>query len=131
MNSASSTTTSMPSAQAVGDRDAGLARDGDLRHAEALACAQRELDLRLVPAQPTSDQLVHAERIGVDDLDVRGDLRDAVGFEYGDHHHSPPVELQVGERVDDRERHLVAQRRGADAVRVDENGVHGASRRRA
>ena len=95
-----------------------------LRHLQPLARAQRQLDLRLVPAQALRHQVVPAELVRIDHLDVRRDLLHAVRLEHRDDDDAAAVQLEVGERVEDRQRDLVAQRRRAERVRVDQDRFH-------
>ena len=115
-------------AQPVGDRDGEVRRD--LRGAQPGAGDEPrdDLELRLVTRHPRRDEVEEAQLVDADELGVRPDRRDPLALERVREDDRPPVRLEVGERVDDRERHLVAQRRRPDGVPVQEDAAHAVSR---
>ena len=77
--------------------------------------------------QPLGDQLVAAELLAEQTLELRRLLGDAVDLEHVGEDRPAPIDLEVQERVADPERHLVAHLGRAQRVAADEDRGHQAS----
>jgi hypothetical protein len=108
-------------AQPVGDGHRQVRRHDQPARLEPPRRPGAQLGLDLVPAQPVAGQLVEAELVGVDDLDVGGDLGDPARLHRRDHGHAAAVALEVGEGIEDAERELVAEGSGAVGVPVNQD----------
>jgi hypothetical protein len=104
----------------VGHAERELDRHVGRRDAELAARAQAGLGLELGGGEPLADELVAAERGGVDDLDA--ERAHLVGVEHADGRRAPPVHLQVQERVDDRLGDDVEEVGGVLRRSVDQDG---------
>ena len=89
--------------------------------------ADVELAIDLLARQPFGDQLVAAELLAEQALELRRLLGDAVDLEHVGEHRPAAIGLEVEERVADPERHLVAQLGRAQRVAADEDRGHQAS----
>jgi hypothetical protein len=108
----------------VGDRE----RRRHRRHGdpELAAGTQRELELDLPALLPSGVELVGAELLDRDDLELGSGLAHAGNLERMDDHRPPSVLLGVQEGVRDHHRHLMAKFRRTNRVAANQNVGHGA-----
>src|SRR5439155_17806376 len=92
---------------------------------ELAASAQRDLELDLPPLLPLREQLVRAELLERNDLELRRVLAHTRDLERVQDHDAPVALLRVQKRIGNCDGHLVPQRGRADGVAVDQNLGHG------
>ena len=89
--------------------------------------AEVQLAIDLLVGQPLGDELVAAELLAEQALELRRLLGDAVDLEHVGEDRPAAIDLEVEERVADPERDLVAQLGRAQRVAADEDRGHQAS----
>ena len=106
----------------IGEREAG-GRHG-LLEPERLAGDHVQLQRVRIGVEAALEQLVHADVLEREHLEVRSEIADPAGLERADDDASRPADLRVEEGVGDGERHLVPQLGRADRVRDDQDVRH-------
>ena len=118
-------------AQALRDPERELGIDRRRAHAGLPRHPGDQLEQHLVARQPALQERVEAERLEVDQLGVGPRRGEPLGLQRRGHDHRAAVHLRVEERVDDADRNLVPQGRGADGVAVEQDVGHPAQVTRA
>ena len=108
-------------AQMVAECDRELRRHDRLLDPERLDHAAAQLAVDLAGGSAAADQLIAAELVPEQALEIRCSAGDPIDLERVGQHRTTVAGLQIQERVADRDRHLVAHRRRGPRVAVDEN----------
>ena len=109
-------------AQAVGHRHRQRVRDQEVARAELARPRGRTAPVRARPsACPGRSGSSRPRSYGSITSTPGAAALTRLGLHRGDHRHPPPVDLEVGERIGDPQRQLVAQRRRAVGVAVNQN----------
>ena len=114
-------------AQAIGHREREVGRHEGVGDPELAHGADVQLAVDRFVGQPLGDQLVAAELLAEQTLELRRLPGDAVDLEHVGEDRPAPIDLEVQERVADPERHLVAHLGRAQRVAADEDRGHQAS----
>jgi hypothetical protein len=114
--------------QPVAEREREIAGDDRLLDADLPHRASRGFPLGFGVRHAALDQLPPAEVEEVEQLGIGQRALDALRLERARQHVAPPVDLGEQERVDDRERDLVAQRGGALGVAEQQQPAHARER---
>ena len=110
----------------VGEADRERRWHCSLLHPEAMSRPNGDLELDLLARQALVVQLVEAELLGRDRLELRNDRLDPVELERGHDDVLLAVPLGVEKWVRNRDRHLVPHLRRPQRIRVDQDVRQGA-----
>jgi hypothetical protein len=109
----------------VGDRDGHIRIDDGPPHAHRGGGAGRQLHVQLVPVHAAVEQLLETERREVVQHGIRRRGRNPVDFEWTGHDVHPPARDSEEKRIQNHDRELVAHRRRAFRVSVEQEVGHG------
>ena len=112
-------------AEPVGEGDREVSRHCHRGEAEVPDDLGHDLALGIGVREPPLAQLAHSEREEVEDLGVRQQPRDPGVLELAGEANWTPVDLHPEQRVDDRDRDLVAERGGTLGVAEQHQRGHG------
>ncbi len=106
----------------MAEREGGRGR-GALQ-TELPAGGEPELTFERVRVEPAPDELVRADVLEREHLQIEAESPHAAGLERADHDAAPAADLGIEERVGSGQRHLVAKLRRAHRVADDQHVRH-------